>query len=92
MLVVKNYIVGTICSCALAGCALAQAPRGPIMLDAPDAAVAATFDQGAVLEDLAVTIHPHPTLSETLPEGALAALARLDRNRAKEIEKQITSP
>lgn len=50
------------------------------------------IEMGAVLEDLAVTIHPHPTLSETLPEGALAALARLDRSRAKEIEKQITSP
>ena len=50
------------------------------------------IEMGAVLEDLAVAIHPHPTLSETINEASLAALARLDRQRSKEIEKQITSP
>jgi len=50
------------------------------------------IEMGAVLEDLAVAIHPHPTLSETINEAALAALARLDRQRGKEVEKQITSP
>lgn len=49
------------------------------------------IEMGAVLEDLIVTIHPHPTLSETLNEASLSAMARLDRARAKEIEKQITS-
>jgi dihydrolipoamide dehydrogenase len=50
------------------------------------------IEMGAVLEDLAVAIHPHPTLSETINEASLAALARLDRQRSKEIEKQISSP
>ncbi|MBS1990218.1 MAG: dihydrolipoyl dehydrogenase [Cyanobacteria bacterium SZAS LIN-3] len=50
------------------------------------------IEMGAVLEDLAVAIHPHPTLSETINEASLAAMARLDRQRSKEIEKQITSP
>ncbi|MBU6450184.1 MAG: dihydrolipoyl dehydrogenase [Cyanobacteria bacterium REEB67] len=49
------------------------------------------IEMGAVLEDLAVAIHPHPTLSETINEAALSALARLDRNRSKEVEKQISS-
>ena len=50
------------------------------------------IEMGAVLEDLAVAIHPHPTLSETINEAALSALSRLDRNRAKDAEKQISSP
>ena len=29
---------------------------------------------GAVLEDLMLTVHPHPTLSEALMEAAAAAL------------------
>lgn len=45
------------------------------------------IEMGAVLEDLAVTIHPHPTLSETLPEATLAALSRLERARSKETAK-----
>ena len=32
------------------------------------------LEMGAVLEDIAATIHAHPTLSETLPEASLAAL------------------
>ncbi|MEQ1438121.1 dihydrolipoyl dehydrogenase [Fontimonas sp. SYSU GA230001] len=32
------------------------------------------LEMGAVLEDLAHTIHVHPTISETLPEAALGAL------------------
>jgi dihydrolipoamide dehydrogenase len=31
---------------------------------------------GAVADDLALTIHPHPTLSETIMEAAEAALGR----------------
>ncbi|SFF57390.1 dihydrolipoamide dehydrogenase [Fontimonas thermophila] len=34
------------------------------------------LEMGAVLEDLAHTIHVHPTLGETVPEAALAALGR----------------
>lgn len=41
------------------------------------------IEMGAVLEDLAVTMHPHPTLSETINEAALAALNRLERQKAK---------
>lgn len=44
------------------------------------------IEMGAVLEDLAVTMHPHPTLSETVNEAALAALARMERLKAKEAE------
>jgi dihydrolipoamide dehydrogenase len=44
------------------------------------------IEMGAVLEDLAVTIHPHPTLSETLNEAALTAVNRIDR-KARESEK-----
>lgn len=49
------------------------------------------IEMGAVLEDLAVAIHPHPTLSETINEASLAALSRLERQRAKEAEKQASS-
>jgi dihydrolipoamide dehydrogenase len=28
------------------------------------------MEMGATVEDIALTIHPHPTLSETLMEGA----------------------
>jgi dihydrolipoamide dehydrogenase len=44
------------------------------------------IEMGAVLEDLAVTIHPHPTLSETVNEAALAAVNRIER-KAREAEK-----
>jgi dihydrolipoamide dehydrogenase len=44
------------------------------------------IEMGAVLEDLAVSIHPHPTLSETINEAALAALSRIER-RARDAEK-----
>lgn len=37
------------------------------------------IEMGAVLEDLAVTMHPHPTLSETVNEAALTALSRIER-------------
>ena len=39
------------------------------------------IEMGATLEDLIVTIHPHPTLSETVMEAATAALRRLERQR-----------
>lgn len=44
------------------------------------------IEMGAVLEDLAVSIHPHPTLSETVNEAALAALSRIER-RARDAER-----
>ena len=34
------------------------------------------IEMGAVAEDLALTIHPHPTLSETVMEAAEAALGQ----------------
>lgn len=37
------------------------------------------MEMGAVLEDLAVAIHAHPTLSETINEAALSALSRIER-------------
>lgn len=40
------------------------------------AEVAHAIEMGAVAEDLAMTIHPHPTLSETVMEAAEAALGR----------------
>lgn len=48
------------------------------------------IEMGAVLEDLIVTIHPHPTLSETVMEAAMAGQSRLDRQRQKEPEKQAS--
>jgi dihydrolipoamide dehydrogenase len=46
------------------------------------------IESGAVLEDLAVTIHPHPTLSETVMEAATTGISRLERQRQKESTKQ----
>ena len=63
---------------------------GPRAGDLISEAVVA-IEMGAVLEDLAVAIHPHPTLSETLNEAAMSALSRLDRQAKKDSEKQITS-
>ncbi len=48
---------------------------GPGVSDLISEAVLA-LEMGAQLEDLAVSIHPHPTLSETLAEAAEAALRR----------------
>lgn len=45
---------------------------------------ALAIEMGAMLEDLAVTIHTHPTLSETINEAALAALARIERQAKRE--------
>ncbi|MDP3510390.1 MAG: dihydrolipoyl dehydrogenase [Candidatus Melainabacteria bacterium] len=63
---------------------------GPRAGDLISEAVVA-IEMGAVLEDLAVAIHPHPTLSETLNEAAMTALSRLDRQAKKDSEKQISS-
>lgn len=63
---------------------------GPRAGDLISEAVVA-IEMGAVLEDLAVAIHPHPTLSETLNEAAMSALSRLDRQAKKDSEKQISS-
>ncbi|MBX9690993.1 MAG: hypothetical protein K2Z81_01315, partial [Cyanobacteria bacterium] len=45
------------------------------------------IEMGATLEDLASTIHAHPTLSETINEASIAGVSRLERQRAKEVEK-----
>lgn len=47
-----------------------------------EAAVA--IEMGAVLEDLAVSIHTHPTLSETIMEAASSALSRIERQAKRE--------
>jgi dihydrolipoamide dehydrogenase len=39
------------------------------------------IEMGAVLEDIAVSIHPHPTLSETLADAAALGLRRLARRK-----------
>ena len=39
---------------------------------------ALAVEMAATLEDLALTIHPHPTMSETLMEGAELFLGRSD--------------
>jgi dihydrolipoamide dehydrogenase len=48
---------------------------GPDVSDLISEAVLA-LEMGAQLEDLAVSIHPHPTLSEALAEAAEVALQR----------------
>jgi dihydrolipoamide dehydrogenase len=45
------------------------------------------IEMGATLEDLVTSIHPHPTLSETINEAAITGLARLERQK-KSAEKQ----
>jgi dihydrolipoamide dehydrogenase len=47
-----------------------------------EAAVA--IEMGATLEDLAVSIHTHPTLSETVMEAAQSALSRIERQAKRE--------
>lgn len=42
------------------------------------------IEMGAVLEDLVVAIHPHPTLSETVNEAAMVAVKRIERQAKKE--------
>lgn len=37
------------------------------------------IESGAILEDLVATIHPHPTLSETIPEASMVAISRKER-------------
>jgi dihydrolipoamide dehydrogenase len=48
------------------------------------------IEMGAVLEDLVVAIHPHPTLSETVMEAAAAALSRIQRQKGRPAEKQVS--
>jgi dihydrolipoamide dehydrogenase len=48
---------------------------GPDVSDLISEAVLA-IEMGAQLEDLAASIHPHPTLSEALAEAAEVALQR----------------
>lgn len=44
------------------------------------------IEMGAVLEDLITTIHPHPTLSETIMEASMAAMSRLERQRKRDAD------
>ncbi len=46
------------------------------------------IEMGATLEDLVATIHPHPTLSETVMEAATAARARLERQKAQKSREE----
>jgi dihydrolipoamide dehydrogenase len=39
------------------------------------------IEMGAVLDDIAISIHPHPTLSETLADAAALGLKRLARRK-----------
>jgi dihydrolipoamide dehydrogenase len=49
------------------------------------------IESGAVLEDLAVTIHPHPTLSETIAEASMVAISRAERQRQGQSTKQSSA-
>jgi dihydrolipoamide dehydrogenase len=40
------------------------------------AEVVLAFEYGASSDDIAITVHAHPTLSETVKEAALGALGR----------------
>jgi dihydrolipoamide dehydrogenase len=44
------------------------------------------IEMGSTLEDLIVTIHPHPTLSETMAEASATLLSRLERQKKRESE------
>lgn len=61
------------------GVGLVGARAGELISEA-----ALAIEMGAVLEDLAVTIHTHPTLSETIMESAQSALSRIERQAKKE--------
>jgi dihydrolipoamide dehydrogenase len=49
------------------------------------------IESGAVLEDLVVTIHPHPTLSETIAEASMVAISRAERQRREQSSKQTSA-
>lgn len=42
------------------------------------------IEMGALLEDLKVTIHPHPTLSETISDAANIGISRAERQRMQQ--------
>jgi dihydrolipoamide dehydrogenase len=46
------------------------------------------IEMGAVLEDLVVAIHPHPTLSETIAEAAITAASRIERQKSRSTTKE----
>jgi hypothetical protein len=48
-----------------------------------DAFQAAVLEMGATAEDIALTVHPHPTLSETLMECAEAFYGHATHTIAK---------
>lgn len=52
------------------------------------AEAALAVEAGVVLEDLAVTIHPHPTLSETISEAAMVGINRLERQHQGQSSKE----
>jgi len=72
------------------GAVLGVGIAGPRAGDLISEAVVA-IEMGAHLDDLALSIHPHPTLSETINEAALTGLARMERNRnSKAADKQAS--
>ncbi len=68
MLAAQRYVIAMICCWILAGCALAQVPRGPIMLDAPEQTITASIDRDAVLEDLQMI---DETVRAMVPDGTV---------------------
>lgn len=50
------------------------------------AELALAIEMGATVEDLALTIHPHPTLGEVIMEAAENAVRKIVRSRNKENE------
>jgi dihydrolipoamide dehydrogenase len=70
------------------GLVLGVGMAGPRAGDLISEAVLA-IEMGATLEDLALSIHPHPTLSETINEAAISGMARMERQKAKEQDKQV---
>lgn len=53
---------------------------------------ALALEMGATLEDIALTIHPHPTLSETMMEAAEAALGHAIHIIQKPLTGKTTRP
>jgi dihydrolipoamide dehydrogenase len=65
------------------GLGLVGARAGELIAEA-----ALAMEAGVVLEDLVVTIHPHPTLSETISEAAMVGINRLERQRQGQSSKE----
>jgi dihydrolipoamide dehydrogenase len=67
------------------GLGLVGARAGELIAEA-----ALAMEAGVVLEDLVSTIHPHPTLSETIPEASMVAINRLERQRQGQSPKEAS--